>query len=80
MRSHPILRGFRIKVSCTKESDLVADKEWFLELNWQMHKMGSIATGGVLKDYLRELEEEPEDLIGKDEENEIQDEASLYFG
>ena len=41
---------------CTKESDLAADKEWFLELNRQMHKMRAIATGGVLKDYLRELE------------------------
>lgn len=65
---------------CTKESDLVADKEWFLELNRQMHKMRAIATGGVLKDYLRELEEEPEDLIGKDEEGDVQDDASLYFG
>ena len=65
---------------CTKESDMVADRGWFLELTRQMHKMRSIATGGVLKEYLRELEEEPEDLIGKDEESEPMDEASLYFG
>jgi hypothetical protein len=66
---------------CVKESDLVADREWFLELTRQMHKMRTIATGGVLKKYLRELEEEPEDLIGEDEEAEGDlDEGHLYFG
>ena len=64
---------------CVKESDLVADRAWFLELTRQMHKMRAIATGGVLKDYLKELEEEPADLIGDSESGEI-DEASLYFG
>jgi plasmid rolling circle replication initiator protein Rep len=65
---------------CTKESDLVSDREWFLELTRQMHKMRAVATGGVLKAYLKELEEEPEDLIGKDDENNQADETSLYFG
>jgi plasmid rolling circle replication initiator protein Rep len=65
---------------CTKESDLVSDREWFLELTRQMNKMRSIATGGVLKQYLRELEDEPEDLIGSNENQERDDEASLYFG
>jgi plasmid rolling circle replication initiator protein Rep len=64
---------------CTKESDLVADREWFLELTKQMHKMRCIATGGVLKQYLKELEEEPEDLIGEDGLGES-DQAKLYFG
>ena len=64
---------------CVKESDLVADREWFLELTRQMHKVRAIATGGVLKDYLKELEEEPADLIGDSESGET-DEASLYFG
>lgn len=65
---------------CTKESDMVADREWFLELTRQMHKMRAVATGGVLKEYLKELEEEPEDLIGKDEEGDQVEDASLYFG
>lgn len=67
---------------CVKESDLVADQEWFLELTRQMHKLRTVATGGVLKEYLKILEEEPEDLIGKDEtktEDEA-DEGHLYFG
>ena len=66
---------------CVKESDLVADREWFLELTRQMHRMRTVATGGVLKKYLKQLEQEPEDLIGKDEtktEDEM-DEGHLYF-
>ena len=66
---------------CTKESDLVVDREWFLELTRQMHKMRAIATGGVLKEYLRELEEDPEDLIGEGDQDQQADEsAQLFFG
>ena len=67
---------------CTKSGDLLADRDWFLEYTRQMHNTRSISTGGILKTYLRELEEEPEDLIGKDEEEQqfIDDEMSLYFG
>lgn len=64
---------------CTKESDMIADREWFLELTRQMHKLRAIATGGVLKEYLRELEQEPEDLIGEGDSLE-DDSGSLYFG
>jgi plasmid rolling circle replication initiator protein Rep len=64
---------------CTKESDLTADRAWFLELTGQMHKMKAIVTGGVLKEYLRELEEEPEDLVGENNLAEV-DEGHLYFG
>jgi hypothetical protein len=45
-----------------------------------MHKMRAVATGGVLKEYLKELEEEPEDLIGESESPEAQEDSSLYFG
>ena len=66
---------------CVKESDLVNDRQWFLELTRQLHKTRAISTGGVLKSYLKELEQEPEDLIGKDEEAEIlEDELKLMFG
>jgi plasmid rolling circle replication initiator protein Rep len=64
-----------------KESDITSDREWFLELTRQLHRTKSIAVGGVLREYLRELEEEPEDLIGKDDEGEeLIDEGHLYFG
>ena len=65
---------------CTKESDLVEDREWFLELTRQMHKMKCVTTGGVLKDYLKALEEEPDDLIGEGDEPESNDEGTLFFG
>lgn len=64
-----------------KESDITSDREWFLELTRQLHRTKAIAVGGVLREYLRELEEEPEDLIGKDDEGEeLVDEGHLYFG
>jgi plasmid rolling circle replication initiator protein Rep len=62
-----------------KESDLTTDREWFLELTRQLHRTKAIAVGGVLRDYLRELECEPEDLIGNTNEGEV-DEGHLYFG
>ena len=66
---------------CVKESDLVSDRERFLELTRQLHKTRAVSTGGVLKKFLRELEQEPEDLIGKDEEEQVlEDELSLMFG
>jgi plasmid rolling circle replication initiator protein Rep len=65
---------------CTKESDMVVDREWFLELTSQLHKMRAIATGGVLKEHLRELEDEPKDLIGEGEDELGEDYGRLLFG
>ncbi|MEG3882042.1 protein rep [Microcoleus sp. herbarium7] len=62
-----------------KESDLTADREWFLELTKQLHRTKAIAVGGILREYMRELEAEPDDLIGEDNEDEV-DEGHLYFG
>ena len=64
----------------TKESDLVADREWFLELTKQLHGMRAIATGGILKEYLRDMPEEPEDLIGSDGDVLDEDFGRLLFG
>jgi plasmid rolling circle replication initiator protein Rep len=63
-----------------KESDLGADREWFLQLTEQLHKTRAVAVGGVLRKYLKELEQEPEDLIGEDDDLEKVDEGLLYFG
>jgi plasmid rolling circle replication initiator protein Rep len=62
-----------------KESDLVADRDWFIELTKQLHKTRAISSGGILKEYLKELENEPEDLIGDDGEGD-DTLAHLYFG
>lgn len=64
---------------CVKESDLVADREWFLELTRQLYNMKLISTGGVLRKYLSELEREPEDLVGEGDEADSEDVANLYF-
>ena len=63
-----------------KESDLYKSKEFLLGITEQLYKIRRISVGGVLRSYLKKLEEEPEDLIGKDEENENKvDESHLYF-
>lgn len=71
-----------LKYQC-KESDLTADREWFLELTRQLKNTRAIAVGGVLRSYMQDLEREPEDLIGDgdepDEPNQV-DEGHLYFG
>ena len=64
---------------CVKESDLVVDRDWFLELTRQLYKMRAVSVGGVLKDYLKALEREPEDLIGRGDEDDV-NEGNLYFG
>jgi plasmid rolling circle replication initiator protein Rep len=61
-----------------KESDLTSDKEWFLELTRQLHRTKAIAIGGILRDHMRELEQEPDNLIGDDGEEDV-DEGHLYF-
>jgi hypothetical protein len=46
-----------------KPSDLTLSRDWLLELTAQVHKLRFIASGGVLKDVLRETEESDEDLM-----------------
>lgn len=46
-----------------KPGDMTGNPEWFLELTRQLHKLRFIATGGVLKNVMRESEETQEDLL-----------------
>jgi len=62
----------------TKPTNLLADREWFLEYTRQMYNSKSISVGGIFRDYFRQLEEEPEDLIGEGDETEV-DEGHLLF-
>lgn len=64
----------------TKPSSILFDRDWFLEFTKQMHKLRCISIGGVLKGYLKALEEEPDDLIGQGEDVDEVDEGHLYFG
>ncbi len=62
-----------------KESDMIRDHAFFLELTRQLHNTKSVGVGGVLRHYLKALEQEPDDLIGKDETEVGVDEGHLYF-
>ncbi len=63
-----------------KESDLYKSKKFLLGITEQLYKIRRISVGGILRPYLKKLEKEPEDLIGKNEENENEvDEGHLYF-
>jgi len=69
----PILEVFKYAVKpqdLLKNSDVLnseLDRRWLVELTTQLYKTKSIATGGLLKEYLKDLESEPEDLIHADE-------------
>lgn len=68
-----------LKYQC-KESDMTASADWFLGYVKQVHGTRAVGVGGVLREYFRELEEEPEDLIGHDENTtEEGGGQSLYF-
>ena len=63
-----------------KESDLYKSKEFLLGITEQLYKLRRISVGCILRSYMKKLEEEPEDLIGKDEKNQDEvDEGHLYF-
>lgn len=83
--------GLEIKAICellkytTKIKDLLDDKSWFLELSDQLHKKRFLASGGCLKDMLKE-EATTQEMIAGDtvtepegEEEELR-KISLYFG
>mgnify|MGYP003564011709 CR=1 FL=1 len=68
-----------LKYQC-KESDLVADRDWFLEFSRQVKHTKAVAVGGVLRPYMKKLEEEPDDLIGKNDDDATEiDEGHLFF-
>lgn len=62
-----------------KSSDLISDPAWFAEMVKQLHGTRAVALGGIFRDYFKQLEEEPEDLIGSDDNDDI-DKGHLFFG
>lgn len=67
--SHPMARGILETIKYgVKESDLLGDSEWLAQLTTQMDKLKTVALGGVIKQYLKEMEEDKEDLIHTDED------------
>ena len=63
-----------------KPSDMINNPEWFLTMTKQVHQLRFMATGGVLKDVLRQDSETDQDLIIADEVAENPDDgARLAF-
>ena len=63
-----------------KESDLYRSKDFLFEVTRQLHKTRCVSVGGILKSYMKKVGEEPEDLIGNDENETAEEIARLYFG
>jgi plasmid rolling circle replication initiator protein Rep len=63
----------------TKPTDLLEDVEWTCEYISQMLGAKKVTTGGLFRDYLKQIEQEPEDLIGKDDEDDRKTGIFVYF-
>lgn len=62
-----------------KPADMTTDPEWFMELTRQVHKLRFVATGGVLKNVLKEGQESDEELALTDGDGEPDDGARVGF-
>lgn len=56
-----------------KPADMTTDPEWFMELTRQVHKLRFVATGGALKNVLKEGQESDEELALTDGDGEPDD-------
>ena len=54
------------------------DSEWFGEYVKQTHKTRCVSVGGVFRKYFKALEQEPEDLIGDDDEDQDTDDVIFF--
>jgi plasmid rolling circle replication initiator protein Rep len=63
-----------------KPSDLMGDPDWLIELTNQLHKTRAVAVGGIFKEYLAGLGDEPDDLVNiKDGSEEIQEDLGRFI-
>lgn len=60
-----------------KESDLIKNREWFLELTKQMSNMRTVATGGVIKKYFKQLKQTKRNIADTEKTNNC--ESSLIY-
>lgn len=66
-----------------KPADIVDDPDWLLMLTHELHKTRAVATGGILKEYLKELGQESDDddliNVGEADEDVGEEVAKLFF-
>lgn len=61
----------------------VSDRDWLVTMTEHLKKTRAVAVGGVLKDFMKAIEEEPEDLIHVDENGITEvdnDSPRVFFG
>lgn len=80
-----VLETFKYSVKSadilSKTNDFNSNQEFLIELTAQLHKTRSISTGGLLKEYLKEIEKEPDDLVHSDllQDEDCSKSISLFF-
>jgi hypothetical protein len=76
----PLRRAVSETLKYSVKPEDLTDKDWLLELTRQVFKLRFIASGGVLKDILRETEETERDLLLADEDGEGEaSDPELFF-
>lgn len=66
----------------TKPADMVKEKSWLLEMANQMRNVRSVALGGIFKKFLKETDDDIQDLITASEteaDKAIKNEGGVYF-
>lgn len=75
--SHAVRETLKYSI---KPTDMMAHVDWFLEATRQLHKLRFVASGGALKNLLKEKDEEKdEDLMLLGEAGGGDEEPSLFF-
>jgi len=66
----------------TKPADMVKEKSWLLEMANQMRNVRSVALGGIFKKFLKETDDDMQDLITASEteaDKAIKNEGGVHF-
>lgn len=64
----------------TKPSDMVKEKAWLLAMVDQMRNVRGVSLGGIFKQFLKETDDDNQDLIVASESDGIKNEGGLIFG
>ena len=75
----PIRRAVYETLKYAVLPDDLMDRDWLIELTKQVHRLRFIASGGALRNVLREDEESNEDLLLLDDESDGSEEQEMLF-
>lgn len=63
---------------CTKSTDLLEDRDWTIFYISQILGLKRMTTSGLFRKYMKQLESEPDDLIGNDDKKETSETIMRY--